>query len=180
MIELALLVEIGQRIGTGPTLVLVIGTGMLGAALARAQGLGVLQRIQSESAAGKLPADALIDGALLLVAAAVLMTPGVLTDAFGFLCLVPPGRRMIRRAVRRRMQRAAEEGRVRVHVAGDPRGPFGPGGGPFGARGPFGAGGAGGPDDPFGAAGGRAGPERPREEIDVTPPRERSDRERGS
>lgn len=166
MLELALLVEIGQRIGTPATLALVVATGVLGAALARAQGLEVVRRIQRESAAGRLPADALIDGALLLVAAAVLMTPGVLTDALGFFCLVPAGRRWIRRSVRRRLERAAEEGRVRVHVAGDSHGPFGPGEGPFGPQGPFGSEGPSGPGRP-------GGPERPREEIDVTPPRER-------
>ena len=83
-LELVLLIELGQRIGTLPTLGLIVLTGVVGASLARSQGLRVLQELQRETEAGRLPAEPLVDGALILVAGALLVTPGVLTDAFGF------------------------------------------------------------------------------------------------
>ena len=116
-LELALLIELGRRIGTGATLGLIALTGVVGAALVRRQGLGVMGRLQRETAAGVLPADPLIDGAFLLVAGALLLTPGVLTDVVGFLCLVPGFRSLVRAEVRRRLERAAAEGRVHVVVA---------------------------------------------------------------
>jgi UPF0716 protein FxsA len=123
-VELGLLIEIGSRIGTAATLALIAVTGIVGAALARRQGLGALRVLQTETAAGRLPAGSLVDGVIILVAGALLVTPGVLTDAFGFLCLVPGFRRLVKRALRRRLERAAHEGRVEVRVyADDPWGP---------------------------------------------------------
>ena len=118
-VELALLIEIGSRIGTAATLGIIAATGVLGAALARRQGLGVLRRLREETNAGRLPADPLIDGAFLLVAGALLVTPGVLTDVVGFLCLVPGFRTVVKRDVRRRLERAVRDGRVEVRVAGN-------------------------------------------------------------
>ena len=123
-VELALLIELGSRIGTVPTLGLIAATGVIGASLARRQGLEVLRRLQQETNAGRLPADPLIDGVFLLVAGALLVTPGVLTDVVGFACLIPGFRRVVRRELRRRFERAVEEGRVEVHVA--THDPFGP------------------------------------------------------
>ncbi|MDY7092017.1 MAG: FxsA family protein [Acidobacteriota bacterium] len=117
-VELVLLIEIGRRIGPLPTVALIIFTGFLGAALARHQGLGVLRTIQKEMAAGQLPAGSLVDGVVLLLAAAVLMTPGVLTDALGFLCLVPATRRVIKAWLWRRLERAVRRGSVRVTMDG--------------------------------------------------------------
>ena len=110
LVELALLVEIGRRIGTLPTVALVIVTGAAGAYLARREGAGVLRRAQADLREGRVPAPHLVDGVVILVAAVMLVTPGVLTDVVGFLCLVPGTRRVIRaqlwqlftRAVRRR------------------------------------------------------------------------------
>ena len=125
-VELALLIEVGRLIGTPGTLALIVLTGMFGASLARRQGLAVIRDIQTESAAGRLPAEALVDGAMILVAGALLVTPGVLTDAVGFACLVPGARRIVKRVVWRAVEQAMRDGRV--HVVGD----FGqgPGGGP--------------------------------------------------
>jgi len=99
LLELFLLVKLGTVVGVGPTIALVIFTGVLGAWLARQQGLGVLRRLRAELEAGRLPAGALIDGLLILVAGAVLLTPGLLTDALGFVLLVPPSRAVVRRIV---------------------------------------------------------------------------------
>ncbi len=120
-VELALLIELGSRIGTAATLGIIAGTGVLGAALARRQGLSVLRRLQQETSEGRLPADPLVDGAFLLVAGALLVTPGVLTDVVGFLCLVPGFREIVKRDLRRRLERAVLEGRVEVRVTGEER-----------------------------------------------------------
>ncbi len=122
--ELALLIELGMRVGTGATLALIVATGIVGASLARRQGLSVLRVVQRETAAGRLPASTLVDGVIILLASALLVTPGVLTDAFGFLCLVPAFRRLVKRKLLRRLERAAREGRVQVHLSGDD--PWGP------------------------------------------------------
>ena len=105
LVELFLLVKLGTVIGVGPTVLIVIGTGVLGAWLARWQGLGVLRRVSDDLAQGRLPADALIDGLLILIAGAVLLTPGLITDALGFTLLVPQGRTFVRRAVAARLER---------------------------------------------------------------------------
>ena len=94
VVELVLLIEIGQRIGTLTTIGLIMMTGIVGASLARQQGISTLGRLRKDLDEGRLPAEAIIDGVLILVAAAVLITPGVLTDAFGLPLLgagVPPG-----------------------------------------------------------------------------------------
>jgi len=114
LVELVLLIKIGGVIGVAPTIAIVIGTGVLGAWLARWQGLAVLRRIGDEMAAGRLPTDALIDGLLVLVAAAMLLTPGFLTDSAGFLLLVPGTRAKVRRLVAAAMARKAGSGKPDV------------------------------------------------------------------
>jgi UPF0716 protein FxsA len=113
-LELALLIEIGQRIGTLETIGLIVVTGIVGAAMARSQGLRVLASVQERLGRGEMPADSLVDGLMILVASALLVTPGVLTDAFGFLCLVPAFRNIVKREVIRRFEKAARENRVHV------------------------------------------------------------------
>lgn len=124
-LELALLIELGSRIGTGATLALIAVTGIVGASLARRQGLGVIRELQRETDAGRLPAGALVDGVILLVAAALLVTPGIVTDAVGFLCLVPAFRDVVKRRAFRRFESAVREGRVHV-VHADVGTPWGP------------------------------------------------------
>lgn len=88
--ELAILLKIHTYFSLGGTLALVIGTGILGASLARWQGVRQLGLIQQAVAAGKMPAPHLVDGVLILLAGAVLVTPGLITDALGFFLLFPP------------------------------------------------------------------------------------------
>ena len=78
--------------GFGVTVAVIILTGVLGAALARMEGLRVLTNARREFAAGRLPADSLLDGVLILIAAALLVTPGVMTDIAGLLLLAPVSR----------------------------------------------------------------------------------------
>ncbi len=99
IVELFLLVKIGGAVGLAPTLLLVVGTGALGAWLTRIQGLRVLREIRTDMEEGVMPAAALLDGALIAAAGLLLLTPGLLTDACGFLLLVPAIRARIRRAL---------------------------------------------------------------------------------
>lgn len=89
LIEIYLLISVGRVIGAGSTILVVLFTAVLGAWLLRMQGLSTLQRIQQSTAAGKLPATELVEGLILLVTGALLLTPGFFTDAIGFALLVP-------------------------------------------------------------------------------------------
>ncbi len=95
-LELYLLIHVGREIGVLATILIIIGTGALGAALARREGLRTLQAAQESLNRGAVPADAMIDGLLILLAGGVLLTPGFLTDLLGFLLLLPPLRAVVR------------------------------------------------------------------------------------
>ncbi len=110
MVELALLIQIGDWIGLGPTLLIVIGTGALGGLLARRQGLRAWLAIQGELRERRVPAGALLDGLLILIGGVFLLTPGVLTDLLGLSLLVPVTRGAIKRTLRRRFERAVQRG----------------------------------------------------------------------
>ncbi|MHC4800030.1 MAG: FxsA family protein, partial [Planctomycetota bacterium] len=79
-------------------------TGIIGAWLARHEGLRTLTHIRSQLAAGQLPGDQMIDALLILVAGALLVTPGVVTDAIGFLLLIPPARAWVRNHLKKRFK----------------------------------------------------------------------------
>ena len=96
-IELTLLIEIGSHIGTLNTILVVVVTGIIGAFMARIAGLTVLLKIQDNLRDGIFPKDELIDGVLILISGAFLLTPGLLTDALGFFLLIPFGRLVIKR-----------------------------------------------------------------------------------
>ena len=108
LVELFLLIKIGTEIGALATVAIVVGTGVVGAALACRQGARVWWEMRQEMEVGRFPADSLIDGLLLLVAGALLITPGVLTDLFGLTILIPITRRPIRRWVKSRLSHMME------------------------------------------------------------------------
>lgn len=115
LIELYLLIEVGSEIGALATIVLTLLTAVIGTWLVRLQGLGVLARVRRSMAEDQVPALDLLDGALLLLAGLFLLLPGFLTDALGFLLLVP----LVRQWLTRRYVRL-----VPVHPAhGDARRP---------------------------------------------------------
>jgi UPF0716 protein FxsA len=118
LLELALLIQVGQVIGLPATILLVLATGVAGAALARREGLRTLSALQAELARGALPGQSLLDGLAILVGGAFLLTPGILTDAAGFLLLLPPTRRWVQARVRKRIERGLEEGTIRVMASG--------------------------------------------------------------
>lgn len=94
-LELFLLLQIGAWLGPWPTFLLLVGTGVVGAALARAQGFAVLGRLLEEARQGIPPGERLVEAALVLVGGLLLITPGVLTDVAGLLLLLPPVRRAL-------------------------------------------------------------------------------------
>jgi UPF0716 protein FxsA len=118
VLELVLLIQIGQVVGLWPTLALVVITGMAGAALARLEGIRVLFAFRQELARGRIPGQALLDGISVLVGGAFLLTPGILTDFAGFALLLPVSRRWVQRRVRRRLERSLRDGTVRVVTMG--------------------------------------------------------------
>jgi UPF0716 protein FxsA len=118
IVELMLLIQLGQVVGLLPTLLLVVTTGVGGALLARAEGLRVFFQFQKELASGRLPGQSMLDGVSVLIGAAFLLTPGVLTDVVGFSLLVPLTRRWIQRRVRARLAKQIEDGTIRVATFG--------------------------------------------------------------
>ena len=93
LIEIYLFIQVGGAIGALPTVALVVITALVGVSLLRAQGLQTMAKFQQRVAQGEMPADTMLEGAALLFGGALLLTPGFLTDAIGFLCLLPVTRR---------------------------------------------------------------------------------------
>lgn len=94
-IEIYLLLQIGGIVGVFPTILLVVGTAIVGAGLLRQQGLATWMRLKENLAKGELPAYEMVEGPILLVGGALLLTPGFFTDVIGFACLIPGVRRKI-------------------------------------------------------------------------------------
>ncbi len=99
ILEMVLLIKVGGLIGALPTVALVMLTALIGVMMFRIQGFNTLQRMQERLAMGELPGMELIEGAMLLVGGALLLTPGFFTDAIGFICLIPVTRKAIARSV---------------------------------------------------------------------------------
>lgn len=96
ILEIAVLIQVGQQIGTAPTIALLIGISLAGAILAKREGLAVWTRFQQTLQRGEIPSKEVADGALILFGAALLLTPGFLTDALGLVLLFPPSRATVR------------------------------------------------------------------------------------
>ncbi len=94
-VEIYLLLQVGGLVGVFPTITLVVLTAIIGANLLRQQGLATWQRFQENLAKGQIPAYEMVEGPILLVGGALLLTPGFFTDIIGFTCLIPPVRRKI-------------------------------------------------------------------------------------
>lgn len=131
-VELMLLMALGDVLGFAGTVALVLITGALGASLARREGMRVLQKTQEELSQGQIPEDGLLGGLLVLIGGVLLVTPGVLTDVFGFSLLIPPVRKLWARMLRRRFERAIASGNGVSFVSFG--GSFGAAGGRGGAR----------------------------------------------
>jgi len=102
ILELYLLIELGQYIGAPNTILLVIITGLVGAILARLEGLRTWHNLQKELRHLKMPTDRIIDGVFILVGGVLLLTPGILTDILGFLFIIPFTRVVFRKYAKKR------------------------------------------------------------------------------
>lgn len=116
ILELALLIKLHNAVGFVPTVLLVLATGIAGAALVRRQGVAILFKIQQEMANGNLPAPQMIDGVMVVVAGALLVTPGIITDLAGFSLLIPFVRERIRFWLRKKLEEKVRSGYIQVNV----------------------------------------------------------------
>jgi UPF0716 protein FxsA len=95
ILEIYLLIQVGGVLGFLPTLLLLFGAAGLGTYLLQTQGWSTWNRLQQSLARGELPADELLNGAVIVAGGALLLLPGFLSDLVGLLCLLPPTRRLI-------------------------------------------------------------------------------------
>ena len=102
LVEIMLFIEIGSRIGTWTTLLIVALTAVIGASIAHREGLKTWWRMQEKLYSGQMPDEELLDGLLVLIAGALLLTPGFLTDTVGFLVLYPRARQVLKRWLRQK------------------------------------------------------------------------------
>jgi len=116
IVELALLIKIGQLLGVGYTLLIVIVTGVTGAYLAKLQGVIVLGKIQEDLNNGIMPADKLFDGILILCSGILLLTPGIITDLIGFMGLIPFSRDLFKHWLKQKTKDMISQGKT-VHFA---------------------------------------------------------------
>jgi UPF0716 protein FxsA len=110
IVELYVIIVVGQSLGVVPTLALLVLLSVAGAWLVKREGLGVWTRFQSQVARGALPTNELLDGLLILIAGALMLTPGFVTDVVGILLLIPPARALVRALLVRRFRARLEVG----------------------------------------------------------------------
>ncbi len=101
LLELWLLLTIGSELGIAFTVGLVLVTGVIGGWLARREGLDAVKKIQSDMEQARIPKSPLLDGLLILVGAAFLLTPGLITDTLGFSLLIPSIRNVIKEKLKK-------------------------------------------------------------------------------
>jgi UPF0716 protein FxsA len=114
VIELSALIYIGSYIGTLNTIAIILLTAVVGAYMVRTEGTGVLYRIQRDLSEGAFPAEELINGALILIAGALLLTPGFFTDLAGFLMVFPATREMIKPPLKKYLGKRISD--VHIHT----------------------------------------------------------------
>lgn len=114
LVELALLLQLANHTSVSVTILVVVVTGLIGSILARREGVMAWIRFRSALAEGRVPSREIQDGLMIVFAAALLLTPGLLTDALGFTMLLPMGRELIRRTLLQRYMRGFN---VQVHTA---------------------------------------------------------------
>jgi UPF0716 protein FxsA len=115
LLELFIIFRVSQIVSFPVTLIIIIGTGILGSAMARSQGWRIWGRISNSLNRGELPGNDLIEAFLLLIGGVLLITPGLLTDSFGFLLLIPASRRLIRDYIKVRFMESIKNGTSNFH-----------------------------------------------------------------
>jgi len=141
-VEIYLLITVGGVIGALPTILLVIGTAVVGVQLLRLQGLSTFARLQNSLQQGDLPTTVMLEGVVLLLCGALLLTPGFFTDAIGFLMLIPHLRRWVIERLIRRVVFTTAANFGNPHHSAHPHNPangeaHGPGNGPRTLEGEF-------------------------------------------
>ncbi|OEF95583.1 FxsA family protein [Desulfuribacillus alkaliarsenatis] len=116
-IEIYLIIKVGQIFGALTTLGIVVLTGFLGAYLAKSQGRQTLMLAQIDLQQGRVPSDLILDGLAILVGGVVLLTPGFVTDIFGFFLLVPTTRGMFKLAMRNWITKMINNGNVHIYTS---------------------------------------------------------------
>jgi len=114
--ELYLLIKIGYYIGAFNTILVVIVTGLLGAYLAKLQGIKTMVRVRESLNRGELPAEEMLDALLIFVAGIVLLTPGFITDLAGLLILVPNTRIRFKRWLRKKFDQWISKNRANIVI----------------------------------------------------------------
>lgn len=130
LLEIAVFIEVGGAIGVWPTIALTVATALAGSLLLRAQGLATLMRARAQMDRGELPAREIFEGVCLVLAGALLLVPGFVTDALGLLLFFPPFRDLLRLLIARHIAAKTARGEARIFVDGvelDPRGGGRPG-----------------------------------------------------
>jgi UPF0716 protein FxsA len=112
--EIGIFVLAGNKIGILPTVALIILSGIIGAYLAKQQGLETIRKVQRELGYGRIPGDALLDGVCILVGGAFLLTPGFITDTAGFLLLAPPTRVFFKKLLVQLFQKWINKGKITI------------------------------------------------------------------
>jgi UPF0716 protein FxsA len=113
-IDIGVLLLSGKTIGVLPTIAFIILTGVLGAYLAKREGLQTIRKAQEQLAYGQLPGESVLDGICILVGATLLLTPGFITDLFGFLLLFPPSRKPFKFLMINSLRKRIEKGNIKI------------------------------------------------------------------
>jgi UPF0716 protein FxsA len=113
-IDIAVLLISGNTIGVFPTIAFIIMTGVIGAYLAKREGLQTIKRAQEQLAYGQIPGDSVLDGICILIGGTLLLTPGFITDIAGFLLLFPPSRKPVKFLMINALRRRIEKGNIKI------------------------------------------------------------------
>ncbi|NWQ42984.1 membrane protein FxsA [Bacillus sp. EB106-08-02-XG196] len=113
-IDIGVLLLSGKTIGLFPTIAFIIFTGVVGAYLAKREGLQTIKRVQEQLSYGQIPGESLLDGICILIGGTLLLTPGFITDLFGFLLLFPPSRKPFKFLMINALRKRIEKGNKKI------------------------------------------------------------------
>ncbi len=117
-IELAILIKVGSIIGAFNTIAIIILTALIGAYMVKMEGLNVIYRFQETLSQGLFPGEEILDGLLILVAGAFLLTPGFITDITGFILVIPLSRAVIKTYLKHYIKKMIDAGEIHIHYDG--------------------------------------------------------------
>ncbi len=124
LLELLLLLKIGEIWGAELTILLVLITGFAGAFLAKSQGIAAWTRIQGELSQGRMPREHLLDGLMIFAGGITLLTPGLITDIAGLCLLIPLTRALLKKWIRQVILKKMEQGGIQFQIRRPPPDPF--------------------------------------------------------